>query len=84
MTRDQIIANINYQKVELAYTLDKAKSIQAEISELETQLYSLGESLNNPRVCFDPILFSQRKCEQCGFYGRCVFVGRGEYGRFKL
>lgn len=84
MTREQIIQQINYQRSELQSALDKAQSIKAEISELETQLYKQGEPLNNPRACFNPILFSQRKCEECGFYRQCAFVGRGDYGRFKL
>ena len=82
--KSMILDNITFQRVELERTLSKARAIEYEISRLETDLNNLGENLNNSMACLNPIVFSQKKCEECGFYGRCVYRGKEDYGRYKL
>ena len=84
MTREKIIDQIAFQRAELESTLSKYRAIGSEINRLEIVLRSMGESLNNPRACMNPIVFSQKKCEECVFYRRCSFYGKEDYGRFKL
>ena len=83
-TRSSILDQIAFQHVELKRALSKASAIQSEISRLETDLYNTGECINNPRACLNPINFAQKKCEECGYFGRCSYKGKGDYGRFKL
>lgn len=43
------------------------------------------ESLHNPRVCFNPMIFYQMGCDnECHFEERCVFHGKGQYKKFSL
>ena len=83
-TRSMIKDRIAFQQVELKRALSKASAIESEISRLETDLHNMGESLNNPMACHNQIMFAQKKCEECGFYKRCTYRGKGDYGRFKL
>lgn len=76
-TRAQILDQISFQKVELERSQEKQRAIMSEIIRLETKLYTQGEPLHNPRVCFNPILFSQKRCEQCAFHDRCVYEKKG-------
>ena len=82
--KNMILSNLAFQKVELERAQSKVCAIGREISKLEDDLFNLGKSLNNPRACLNPIIFSQKKCEECGYYGGCSYVGKSDYGRFKL
>jgi hypothetical protein len=79
-----ILSNLASRKVELERVLSNARAIGQEISKLEDDLFNLGKSLNNPKACLNPIAFSEKKCEECGFYSGCSFNGKEDYGRFKL
>ena len=81
--KSMILGNLAFQRVELERTLSKAHAIESEISRLETDLRNIGESLNNPMACLNPIEFVMKKCSQCGFYGQCTYRGKGDYERFK-
>ena len=83
-TRSKILDQISFQQVELERALSKASAIESEINRLKADLCNIGESLNNPRSCLNPIAFSQKTCDKCGFNGRCAYIGKGDYGRFKL
>ncbi|EHQ88262.1 hypothetical protein [Desulfosporosinus youngiae] len=83
-SREDILQQIAYQRQELEKYLDKAIVIEAEINALEAKFYSQGESLDNPMACYNPIIFAQKKCEECRQYRRCVYRGKADYGRFKL
>lgn len=83
-SREQLVELIAYQKVEFESCLDKALALESEIIKLEDKLYSRGESLNNPVTCHNQIMFAQKKCEECGLFKRCIYRGKGDYGRFRL
>jgi len=84
ISKEELIGLISRKKGQLEKVLDDCDLLKREIFKLEDTLSNLGENLNNPMACMNPIAFAQKKCEECGFYGRCSYVGRGDYGRFKL
>lgn len=84
ITREQMVNHLTYQRQELESCLEKALAIEVEINELEDKLYSKGESLDNFRACHNQPVFAKKRCELCVFYKRCVYRGKGDYGRFKL
>jgi len=83
-TREELAELIALRKKEFDNVLDRYDSLKIEIIKLEEELHGMGESLNNPVSCHNQIKFALKKCEECGFYGRCIYRGKGDYGRFKL
>jgi len=57
LTRDKIIDQIAFQRVEHERALSKYCAIGSEISRLETVLFNMEESFNNPTACLNPIAF---------------------------
>jgi len=82
--KSMILDNLAFQRVELERFQTKVGAIEAEIFRLEKELHHMGESLKNPRACLNPIAFAAKKCGECGYSGPCSYIGKGDYGRFKL
>lgn len=84
-----LIETINLRKAELEEVIKefneatyRISHLQNEIAELEYRVRS--EKINNPVACLNPIMFEEKKCGACGFYERCAYRHKGDYGRFKL
>ena len=83
-SREQLIELIALRKKQFDEVLDQYDSLKSEISKLEEKLSEMGESLKNERCCHNQVMFALKNCKGCAFFFRCVYVGKEDYGRFKL
>ncbi len=77
-----LIEKITSRKAELAEVTKRKIYLEEEIKDLEYRMSC--EKINNPVACLNPIMFEEKKCGACGFYERCAYRYKGDYGRFKL
>lgn len=84
LSREQLVELIAHKKEQFEKVLEDYDSLKREIAAMEDRLYTMGESLNNPVTCFNPIKFLAKNCEKCGFSNACVYRSKGDYGKFKL
>lgn len=84
MSREQLIDLIGIRKRQFDEALTQCDSLKLEISLLEEKLYRYQEPIRNQKACLNPVAFAKKNCEQCGFFMRCAYDGKRDYGRFKL
>jgi len=59
---------------------------QEEISDIEMEVLKNGfKSIGNKTTCMNPLLFYERRCEQCNsFKNVCVYRFKGKYDKIKF
>jgi len=86
-----ILKNLEEHEAELAneeeYRGNKDQEYnQEEISEIEMEVLKNGfKSIDNKTTCMNPLLFYERRCEQCNsFKNVCVYRNKGKYEKIKF
>jgi DNA-binding TFAR19-related protein (PDSD5 family) len=86
---NMLISLENYE-LELAKEEEKNNSNNQDedsqniVSDLEKEIIAKGlEPYRNRLSCFNPILYYERHCEQCGYQDRCVYRKKGKYDKIK-
>lgn len=85
LTENEILSIISNKEMELKEALSKAQALKSQIANLQQEFFDkVNLSLNNERSCLNPVEFAHKNCKRCGFFRRCAYRGKEDYGRFKL